>query len=262
MVLIEEPESFVGIKSQSGIMNIIAKKSSEDGCSFILTTHSPYILNRIKNDNVNIVYRLSNIASIMVPQNNISPIEILGEKQSVCGTIFVEDNVSKVFLMYILEYDANHIFKRFLIEDVGSSSQIDKCLQFIKTSNIKYLFIGIYDEDKKSELDEKNKYNWPFCFLPVTKDVETEFFSFMINDDNIFDLSEKLGRAKDELVLAISLVSGEDRHDKILDLCKHLGVDIKTLLKAFYEIWRQKNAGKINDFLEELNCKLAECSAV
>lgn len=39
-------------------MNFVAQQSVEKGISFVISTHSPYILENVENDNIHIISRL------------------------------------------------------------------------------------------------------------------------------------------------------------------------------------------------------------
>lgn len=48
LLLIEEPETYISIKSQIAFSNYLGMQMAQKGTKVILTTHSPYILNNIK----------------------------------------------------------------------------------------------------------------------------------------------------------------------------------------------------------------------
>lgn len=251
LVVIEEPETFVGVNSQLGIMNIIAMLADEKGCSFLITTHSPYILQNISDENISIIARASNMVSVRVVKNENDISTLLGIKQRISGTFFVEDDVAKIFLSQLLEHEAPDLSKRYLIEIAQSSSQISQCLQFIKTENIRYSFIGVYDADQREKIDIK-KIKWPFVFLPVEKDVEREIIKYLSEEKNVTELAKRLAKDIDDILIALSSVCGKDYHDKIIDLCRNLSIELIVFIGAFYELWKKDNVKKIENFLSEL----------
>jgi predicted ATPase len=251
MVIIEEPETFIGLESQRNLMNYIAKVVTEKGISTVLTTHSPYILENIKNENISIIGRVSGMVGITNPSIQVSANAILGEKNRVCGTFFVEDEAAEMFLEIILEDINISLYRNYTIQAVGSSSEITKCLQCIKTIKVKYNFVGIYDEDQREQL-EGVRLNWPHTYLPVKDDVETTMKKLLSNSDNIRLFSEELNINIGELIIILSSISGEDHHDWFHDLCRKISKNETIVLRALYKIWKNDNTEAIEAFNQEL----------
>lgn len=159
LLIIEEPETYISIFSQIHFADYIGKILAEDGIKVILTTHSPYILRNIKNENIRIVSRMGNNVSIIMPDNDITVEGILGIRLSCLGTLFVEDRVAADFLTVILEDKAPWILKQYSIDIVGGESAISERLKFPKSNNIHYSFIGIYDGDMRNSLTNRNELN-------------------------------------------------------------------------------------------------------
>ena len=78
--------------------NYLGKMVAQKGIQVIITTHSPYLLNHVKNENIRIVSRMGNIATIMQPNENMIAEDILGVERNCMGTLFVEDRVAFDFL--------------------------------------------------------------------------------------------------------------------------------------------------------------------
>ena len=60
---------------------------AEKGIQIIMTTHSPYLLEHIKNGNIRIVSRMGNIAMVTKPDDNMMAEDILGVSQNYMGTL-------------------------------------------------------------------------------------------------------------------------------------------------------------------------------
>ena len=67
IVIIEEPETYISICSQIHFANYLGKQIAEKGIQAIVTTHSPYLLEHVKNSNIRIVSRMGNMAMITKP---------------------------------------------------------------------------------------------------------------------------------------------------------------------------------------------------
>ena len=83
IVIIEEPETYISICSQIHFANYLGKQIAEKGIQAIVTTHSPYLLEHVKNSNIRIVSRMGNMAMITKPDDDMMAEDILGITQSL-----------------------------------------------------------------------------------------------------------------------------------------------------------------------------------
>lgn len=252
-IIIEEPETFVGIKSQQGIMNIVAKYAVKEGCSFLITTHSPYILDRISDDNIKIIIRNSGMITVCNPSSERSVCAYLGFNDVIQGTLLVEDKMAEMFLECLLESDAPDLRKKYNVEIANSESGIKKNLEFLRTEKIKYRLIGVYDGDQKDKNTNDDKTKWPQTFLPVGQDVETEILKFLKKHENISSFAEKLNKDVATLTTALSMVSGRDKHDRVLDIIHYLSLDEKYFIRSFYDLWKMENSDSIDLFIKQIH---------
>lgn len=251
IVLLEEPESFVGIQSQMRLMNIIAMLCNKYLCSFYVTSHSPFIIRKIDDNHVCVVLRTSGVTSFLEPDGGQNTNVFLGSEEFKDGTFFVEDRVAKIFLQIILEEELPSINRRYLIAVGGSESEITTKLTAISSDAVNYNLYGIYDGDQKANLEEI-ECSWPITVLPVQKDIETEMQELFKTVEMKKKLAEKIGKKESDTLAAFTLVAGMDHHDWLLDLCKYLSIDEKVLIRAFYHIWKENHAETINEFIKSL----------
>lgn len=97
IVIFEEPEAFLNIKSQQNLMNLICKKCNEVGINIIVTTHSPYIINKIREDNIYILNKFKKYTHLINSENKHSALKNLGMYLHKKGIFYVEDEVAKCF---------------------------------------------------------------------------------------------------------------------------------------------------------------------
>lgn len=249
IILIEEPESFVGIKSQKHFMNFIAKKSVDNGMNFIISTHSPFVIENIENDYIHVISRMLGRAVIKKPSIS-SANSILGVDDEKRGTFLVEDNLAKEFLEVLLEKENIVLLRMYTVEVAGSVSKVTAILKNAILDKIKYRIIGIYDGDQKKEDFHDN--NLPYLFLPLVKDVETDMKSIIMKDDTYIEVASMLGKEKEDLFEALVRVNGEDHHDWWNKICDILGVNIHVMMHNLYDIWKKDNEVELNSFLEKL----------
>lgn len=233
ILIVEEPETYVSISSQERLLNYLAKQIADKGITVILTTHSPYILKQIRNENIRMVSRVNNMVNISMPSETFSAESILGMRSTNKGTFFVEDRVAADFLSVCLEDCAPILLREYTIDIVGGEAEISSRLKFPRSEKIKYNFVGIYDGDMRDRLDNTGLC-WNHCFLPGTEPLEMIFQHFAEQEAGICWLSNSLNVDQSALFAYIGSLTGTDYHDWFEELRKPLGVDGKTLVRAFY----------------------------
>lgn len=249
--IIEEPETYISICSQIHFVNYLGKQMAEKGIQVIMTTHSPYLLKHVKNENIRIVSRIGNMAVVKVPDENMLAEDILGISEKCAGTLFVEDRVAYDFLSIILEDKAPYILKNYTIDiAVGGENAITQRLEFPESEKIKYSFVGIYDGDMRERLDT-SKLHWKWTFLPGDKPLEELYREYLHDANNISSFCTYLAKAENDIVTILATIDGHDYHDWFEELRKYLAVDGKYLVRVFYNIMTDMNDA-IDVFINEL----------
>lgn len=249
ILIVEEPETYVSIQSQMHFINYLGKQIAEKGIQVIMTTHSPHLLEHVKNQNIRIISRVGNMTVIKVPDENMLAESILGIEVKCAGTLFVEDKVACDFLSIILEDKAPYILKRYTIEIVSGENAISKCLEFPRSEKIKYNFVGIYDGDMRSRLDI-SKLQWNGVFLPGEKPLEVLYREYLHCDKHVNSFCQSISKDKDDILTFLSTIDGADYHDWFEELRKHLAVDGRQLVRIFYNLMEMDDA--IDVFIDEL----------
>ena len=249
IVLIEEPESFVGIKSQRNLMNYIAKKSMVGDTSFMVSTHSPFIIDRISNRNIKVISRASHYVNVSEPSEE-NAYKILGGIDILKGVLLVEDDMAEMFLNILIGRECPFIFREYSVKVAGGSGEISAVMKLAQLKNIGYKIIGIYDDDQREENLIKNVLS--YVFLPPKKDVETCMKNLVLTGNILDMLSSKLHINKGVIVTALSQIAGQDHHDWLKNFAKLLNVDIRILLDSLYNTWKVNNEDVINEFVKEL----------
>lgn len=250
IILIEEPESFVAIKSQKNFMNFVAKQSVEKGISFVISTHSPYILENVENNNIHIISRYFGNAIIKRPSTYSANV-ILGVDDEICGTFLVEDVLAKEFLKVIFEKERIELLRKYNIEVATDSSHITSIMEKDILKNIKHKIIGVYDGDQRQENFDKNKLQ--FVFLPLKKDVETDMRNLLLSDEAYVKIANLLGKRNEDVFEALSKIAGLNYHDWWDELCKILGVSMQVMLHTLYDVWKENNKNEIQAFISDVD---------
>lgn len=258
LVIIEEPESYISVKSQKEFMNVIAQCIKEKGISVIITTHSPHILENIKQENILIVSNWKGEMRICNASDDLKAAEHLGLKnvmqQNITTTIFVEDYAARLFLDILLREElppasANQVD----IVSVGGESDISERLSFDDSKYMSHHFAGVYDADMKGKLVTTD-LKWPHLFLPIEECVEKEMNDYLDeSEDNVSVIAKHLNVCEESLFLALNEHEGKDHHDWFLDICKTIGCEHADFIKAFYQVWKNENTETISKFANEIS---------
>lgn len=253
IVIIEEPESCISVRSQEKFMNFMAKKHSEEKIQLIVTTHSPFIIKNIPPSNIVLVDRYEECTFIYKGEEK-RLIQELGLDINKKGVIYVEDNLAKLFLRRILN-DCNY---RFLLEDydikyVNGEAEITSRLKS-ECTEIDFNIIGVYDGDMRERLSPKVKaeLKWNYIFLPSREELEVEFRNCVKEKRDIFISMVK--REKRDVLSALSAVEGDNYHDWFINLYKKLNLTLEELFNILYNLWIEceENKKLVEEFINEL----------
>lgn len=204
IVIIEEPETYISISSQMHFSNYLGKKIAEKGLQIILTTHSPYLLEHIRNDNIRMVSRIGNMATIIKPSDSMMAEDILGIKQNNMGILFVEDKVAYDFLTTILEDKAPFVLKKYTIDVAkGGENAISQRLEFPASDKMKYNIIGVYDGDMRDHLNTTT-LNWRWLFLPGDKPLEELYRAYLHSETNVDKFCDIIGKEKGQIITMLA----------------------------------------------------------
>ena len=248
--VIEEPESFIAINSQRRLMNLIAESIITKKNSFIISTHSPFILQDVNNKYIKILSKAIGKSSVQVPTNN-NCMEQLGLKEKNLGVIYVEDDMAKDFFEVFCQKENIPINKYFDIKIAGGSGEITALLQQEILRDLDFLIIGIYDEDQKLSVPDTVKL--PYTFLPPEKDVECTIYNLINSKNNMTKICKKLCIKEDDYIRILSKLEGADRHDWFSEFTRETGLSQKLVIEKMYDIWKKGKSTLIKSFISDLN---------
>lgn len=255
-IIIEEPETYISVKSQYKLMDFIAKTINKKGISFIITTHSPHILESIHDENILIISSMLNKMKISNAKDvSIDVKQYLGiGTNHKFATIFVEDKVARLFIETVIKDELPHLNKQVEIVSVNGESDITARLKFDDSAHISHKFIGIYDGDMRNTINT-NEIKWPFLFLPIQDCVEKEMYRFLKSEAHINKLINELHLSIDRLSVIFNQFEGEEYHEWFIDISREIGFGEQRLIEAFYYLWKSENADEIASFIDDLsNC--------
>ncbi|XKK34422.1 AAA family ATPase [Bacillus sp. A17A.1] len=206
ILLLEEPETYLSVKAQIQLLNVLAKYSEEKRMWIILTTHSPSILSRIPPKHVRFVSKTREKVKITTPTSQMQYLPSLGIQPKTVGILLVEDRAAREFVRVWINRFAPHLIHEYLVVDVpGGVSKIETLIEtFPELTRFKIL--ALLDGDQRNIFNsfpgkraKKKLFNWPYMFLPGEGPPEEMFKQ--IAYDFIPQLAESLKNLKRKYIL-------------------------------------------------------------
>lgn len=236
--LIEEPETYLSTLSQKKIMNVIAKFSLEKSLTVILTTHSSEILTKIPVQDIKLFIedfnnRLIQLSSADDRRDYLYSLGLTPPKK---GVILVEDNVAAIVLEHLIMSRIRNSDLDYEIVKWKSESEVQTALKNFPNDISWFKLYGVFDGDQKDNINsiESNIARDRFAFLPGKLPFEVQCQKIIV--DHLDEFSEYSRVEKRKINEALRLINGEDIHDWLIDLCKHLRLDLSSLVKTCFDI--------------------------
>lgn len=252
IVLFEEPEAFLNIKSQENLMNFISEKCYKLGINMIVSTHSPHLINRLQNDNIYVLSKYYDYTDISNSENKKEALMTLGMSSSKAGIFYVEDEAAKYFLNILLFENRNDIKKMFDIEVVNGEGNVTNRLKFPKSEEFSYNLIGVYDGDMRNQINNSH-INWGYTFLPGESPIEIELRDVL--NKNLKDFADKNKIKMRTIIQILHKHDGENYHDWFTNIASELGYSVEHFVKVLYKFWivEEKNQQSVKIFFKELD---------
>lgn len=254
MLLVEELESHISFRSQTHVLNFLAKQCSQDGLWALLTTHSPAILRLVPNSNVRLCYKAAGRTQIIPSPSDSQLAASLGITLQQKGVLLVEDAAAKAFLLGLSGNLKREIRVYYEISVAqGGSSKIDSLRVDFPKLTLGLKLLGIYDAD--AQIPVKN-YIHDYIKLPGTKSPEQEVIPAI--KSNVALVAARTGRSAAEIEVAIDAVAGLNPHDWFPGFVDFLQLNFEATMGVAVEAWlsTQKNLDEAELFFDALAKKL------
>jgi predicted ATPase len=239
ILLLEEPEAHLSPKSQSALMDVLAKYSEEKKLWIILTTHSAGIVSKIPSEHVRLLYRSGNTVTVISDPSRSQLNSIVGMKKQYSGLLIVEDRAARVFAKTWLSKIAPEILQEFDVVDANSNSVVMNILKIFPS--IKWLkLIGLLDGDQR---DQAVEASWPCTFLPGNLCPEQDLRAAAEAD--VAKMASRLSRTPADLAFIFSQLEGKDHHDWFEELHKNLDISYDALMWTLVSHWYESGDNSI-----------------
>ncbi len=251
LVIIDEPEIHLHYQFQSEYLRVIEKLNSEQGCQYILVTHSESLINSIT---INNVIRLSidgdgytKVYQPVITTEQKWLIKILDLKRSIhaffaSSVLLVEGETDRYFFRAVLgeieEKNKKGFVQGITILDINGKDSYAKWKTLFETFGLKTFFISDLDYAWKFyPTEQKARLNTPqlvsqflSTHLNVTSKIEAEYLNgiYVLKEG---DLEIYLGISKD-----LSQVINFCQNDLKSYLAKSTNTKVQELKKIMSDI--------------------------
>lgn len=244
IVVIEELENFIHPEAQKKILELIHKYSLKKNVQFILTTHSPTLIDHvqslsrilIKTDSRSNIICINDCSSWLAKDH-------LGNKIENKIEVLIEDKKAIQLFKTIISQQNPSMLKQLILTKGEGESKIKKCVEIVKelcSSKI----IGIIDGN--SEYDEGDY----LLKLPGDKTPEELIMAYIIS--NYDKVALKLDRDIEDVKTAFNSANTiVDPHEWFSNASSNLGWDFDVLWGIMTNMWCVENLKETTDFYKK-----------
>lgn len=256
LVILEEPETHVSSRSQLAFMDFLAREGRQRSISFVITTHSPVILQKIPIDNTYLLLANGVRSKLIAPPRAHHISSLLGGGVSHKALIIVEDDTAKDFAEAIIEY-VDPDFSRQVTYSIcnDGESEIVKILNTMPRVKGWATLIGCFDGDQR-DIHRNISLPWPHVFLPGT-DAPDEMLQSIFNTLDRGQVANELRVDGQDLDVALAAAAGDDFHDWARNVSRELNLDKGRFVKGVAKIWISKDDVGAKQFVSDIRQALS-----
>ena len=251
LLLLEEPEVYLSLRSQQALAALIAKYSITHKLHVLIVTHSEAVISFVPADAVVFLNRDTNGYVEQALDPHPALLATVGIKFPLRLIVFVEDRVAKAFTEAMINWVDPSLLRSLEIHKVDGESHLSGILSYlVKVDSLQLKFVGLYDGDMRNKpLDDK--IHAISNYLPGTRSIEKIFRDIVVED---VGKSEEALRVKG-LKQVLAGIQGTDDHDWLTDISAQLGMRPGEFISRMFHIWIE--AGENQDASREITTWLA-----
>ena len=187
---------------------------------------------RLTKEQVQFAYRAYHGAVLAAENEFDSMRRAVGLIQPIDRILLVEDRAARELTKNLLRKLDHAMLLRSEVVDVGGAGEISRiCQSFPRI--VAFRIVGVYDGDSFAEANIAA--NQIAVFLPGDEAIERIFRSTIEDDPRRF--AQVLGRAQEEIAIALASVRGLDHHDWFEELGRRLNIAYAETMRACFEQW-------------------------
>ncbi|WPN77233.1 ATP-dependent nuclease [Pseudomonas germanica] len=236
LVILEEPETHVSSRSQLAFMDFLAREGGRRGISFLLTTHSPVILQRIPLSNTYLLLANGSRSCILTPPRSHHISSLLGGGISYKALLVIEDETAKVFCETIIEQiDPDFARQVSFVVARDGESEIVKVLNTMPRVQGWATLIGCFDGDQREHHRTLN-LPWPHVFLPGIEPPD-QILKNRFRELDQESVARELRVDPRDLLVAIASTAGVDFHDWAGNMSRSLNIGQAEFVRGVTKVW-------------------------
>gem|GEM_PF-2540188 len=253
ILILEEPETHLSPRSQTAMMNILARFCQEKELCVIITTHSPTVVRRLTNAQIHLITHQNGVSKISANPSRNAIERLLGEGTRAVGGLVVEDAGAQALLSKMINRYAPELAWMYEILPRGGEGNVKVFISGLPKGHSWLNVVAILDGDQKTTFS-KADIQIPVIFLPGDCDPDLLCQKALLDSDSKTLFANLVRKEEDDIHIALSGVVGLDHHEWPLALADALKVDIIGLRAALAEVWLSKsdNQAQALLFIEQL----------
>jgi predicted ATPase len=243
ILLLEEPEAHLPVRTQTALMNILAREVLEKKLFVVLSTHSASILKRLKPSDLRMLSRLHGSVRISKEIGTNLLKDMFGVQSVLRAVFLVEDLAAVHFLSTIFDVLRPELSASIAIVDGESSGDVLKALKAFPSKGLDRIHLaGVLDGDLKTTFVGSKECEWPIFFLPGS--LSPEELLMQCDFTSLDFLSKSLNVSEDQLHAAFGYIVGEDHHDWLTKFVQLIGRSYKDGCEALTKYWLEKSSNR------------------
>lgn len=236
VLVLEEPETYVSPRSQTALMNVLAKRIKSQGIWTIVTTHSPTILRQIPECNIHLLTQLAGRSHFVHRTSRRQIEDLLGEGSRSRAHLIVEDDGARALLQGIIALHGSDLISEVQVVPAGDETKVSQIVSVLPKLGKSVKLICVLDGNLRDVRTNTNG-NWPLCFLPGERDPDSMMQEMMQSTQSRIAFAQRLGKDLDDVAVACDALVGENYHNFPIELTKHLDSDIFSVRRHLVETW-------------------------
>jgi len=254
IVIIEELENYIHSGVQKKIIELIHKKAHEKGIQFILTSHSPTIIDHVARNSLLLVRLEHPNVKLMSNCPNWVAKDDLGTTIQNKKIICVEDEKAKSFLASLISFGCPYLSHQVEIINCKGDSNVVGIIRSTTLLNLSN-FIGILDGDIDiEEYNEKHKgakEKIPSCIMQFPGRDLPEVVVVKESENHLNDLSDHIHKPFEDVRTAVnSAMTITDTHEWVSSISRKLGENPDFLWEIMIKIWYKYNQSDAETFFK------------
>ncbi|HWB06726.1 MAG TPA: AAA family ATPase [Verrucomicrobiales bacterium] len=251
LILIEEPETFISARSQSALMDLLAKTCLVKDCTAIVTTHSPQVFSKVPPKDTLIMVQSNGVPKVIVKDTSPARLAALSVPpvNEKAGYLLVEDRMAREFTRYWMRFACPELLGHWRVIDLGSAGHVVALLKIFPIMGDKWFrAVGVLDGDERDK-------NWtskaPISYLPTNDPPEVYLRTTILA--NAGGIAADLNLDPEEFQISLAALDGMDHHDWFMELANAFamkGLTFEKLVACAVETWIAAN--------EEISAMAAE----